>query len=143
MAGEGNWNRAVAVTTVVALLGLAAVMILGRGGAESPADAVPTKKVTVVIADSGYHPAHVRIEAGSRVTWVNRNMSAVTAETWGVGFFDYDRSAYGVRRRFDIHTVQPGEAESILFKTPGLYRYHSSYNEEGVRGTVEVVPKDG
>lgn len=131
-------------TGLLVALALSALAAAGCGADPSPGDARPAPKVTVVMSRGSYHPPHVRIEAGTRVTWFNRDMDSVTAETWGVGFFDVDRRDYGVKRRFDIHTIQRGEAESVLFQTPGTYRYHSSYDEDGMRGVVEVVPrKDG
>lgn len=122
---------------------LAALAAAGCGadpGAGQRAE--PTPKATVVMDDGAYRPSRVTIPVGGRVTWVNGGSEAHTAETDGVGFFEYDRAKLDRRNRFDIHTLQPGEAESVEFDTPGTYRFHSSF-DEGMRGSVEVVAADG
>jgi plastocyanin len=118
----------------------AAVAVTGCAGADagSPADVEPTPKVTVRMVDVAYEPKHVRVPVGGRVTWVNAGLDGNTAESGGAGFFEYDREAMDRRNVFDVHTLQPGEAESVVFDTPGTYRVYSSL-ESSMRGTVEVV----
>jgi plastocyanin len=122
-----------ATTGLVVLAGLTAT---DDGG--GPAEAAPSNKTTVVLKAGAYHPARVRIRPGSRVTFVNRSRSMNTAETHGVGFFEYDRKSLDARNEFDIHTLVQGEAESVEFDTPGVYRYRSSLDTE-MKGRVEVV----
>jgi plastocyanin len=105
---------------------------------ESPASATPSDKVTVVFSEGAYRPAQVRIEAGDRITFVNRDLAMNTAETPGVGFFEYDRTSLDGRNEFDIHTLVQGEAESVEFDTPGTYHYYSSL-DPGMKGVVEVT----
>ncbi len=120
-------------------LACAVLLAPGCGGDDSSAvqdDASP--KATIVMTDSTYRPAEVRIEVGGRVTWVNGSQTANTAETDGAGFFATDRRDLDERNVFDLHTLQPGEADSVEFDTPGRYRFHSSLNDR-MRGVVEVV----
>jgi plastocyanin len=122
---------------------LLALALTGCGDdGDGAANAQPTPKATVVMTEDGYQPKRVRVEVGSRVTWVNRDAAAVTAQTDGVGFFDYNRTAHDRRNVFDLHTLQVGEAESVEFDTPGTYKYYSSFNT-AMRGVIEVVPKEG
>ena len=111
--------------------------LAGCGSESLPADAEPIPKVTVALTDGAYVPSRVRIPVGSRVTFVGRS-GVNTAETDGVGFFEFDRLELDRKNLFDIHTVQTGEAESVEFDTPGIYRYHSSLDSE-MEGVVEVV----
>jgi plastocyanin len=136
----GTAVRAWPAIAVVALLALAALS--GCAGQESPADATPSPKITVVLENGAYRPGHVRVEAGSRVTFVSASQTPNTAETDGVGFFEYDREKLDRQNRFDVHTLQRGEAESVELDTPGIYRYHSSLDSE-MKGVIEVVePSD-
>jgi plastocyanin len=113
--------------------------VVGCGGdGDGTFDAEYSLKATVVLKDDAYHPPVVRIPVGSRVTWVNRDSNGHTVETAGVGFFEFDRGKLDRQNRFDLHTLQNGEAESEEFDTPGTYRYSSSFDPE-MRGVVEVV----
>ena len=116
----------------------AALALSGCGGANGPAVEEPSPKVTVALTDGAYSPARVRIPVGSRVTFVNRVSTSNTAETYDVGFFEYDRRVLDRENQFDVHTLQRGEAESAEFDTPGIYRYRSSLDSD-MRGTIEVV----
>jgi plastocyanin len=127
--------RASLTATVLVAAALAGC---GGGDAPSPAGFDPSPKETVVFADGAYVPRTVRLEAGGRVTFFNRSTTPNTAETGGVGFFEYDREKLDRQNRFDIHTLQPGEAESVELDTPGTYRFHSSFDEE-MKGTIEVL----
>lgn len=119
---------------------LTAVLAAGCAGDGSPAEGVakPAPKRTIVLENSTYHPPVVRVRAGSRVTWINGGDTPHTAETDGVGFFDYDRTEHRAQGLFDLHTLQPGEAESVLFTRPGRYDYHSSLDTT-MTGTVIVT----
>lgn len=126
----------------LACLGLLAIAAPGCGGDDASAvDAEPTPKVTIVMRESSYSPDKVKIEAGTRVTWVNASRSAHTAETPNAGFYEVDRTKLARRGLFDIHTLQPGEAESIVFDRPGKYGYGSSYSP-GMWGVIEVVESE-
>ncbi len=96
----------------------------------------------MVITDGAYVPARVRIGVGERVTWVNRDEAPNTVESGGAGFFEVNRDKLDARNIFDLHTFQPGEAESLEFDTPGTYEYHSSFNSD-MKGIVEVGERDG
>lgn len=112
----------------------------GEGDPDSAANARATPKATVVVTDGAYVPARVHIEAGQRVTFVNRHGEANTAETGGTGLLDYDRTQHARRRQFDVHTLQQGEAESVRLDRPGAYTYYSSLDGD-MKGVIEVTPR--
>jgi plastocyanin len=122
------------------LASVIALALSGCGGSDddSPAAVQASPKATVVLTAAAYHPPRVRIKVGNRVTFVNRVVQPNTAETEGVGFFEYDRRVHDRKNVFDVHTLQQGEAESVEFDTPGVYRYFSSLDNE-MRGVIEVI----
>jgi plastocyanin len=123
-------------------LGALAVAAPGCGGDDAGAvDAKPTPKVTVVMKNGDYYPDNLKIGQGTRVTWVNASKRAHTAETPNAGFYEVDRRKLARRGLFDIHTLQPGEAESLVFDRLGKYGYGSSY-DPGMWGQIEVVEKE-
>ena len=139
VAIESVAPRRPAPLAAVVAAALALALLPGCGDdAGSPANAEASPKATVTMTDGAYIPARVRIHVGDRVTFINRSDVANTAETDDVGFFEYDRRVHDRDNEFDIHTVQRGEAESVEFDTPGIYRYHSSLDDE-MKGVIEVV----
>lgn len=127
----------------VACLAALVLAASGCGGDKTSAvDIEPIPKVTVVMEDGEYRPAKVRIEPGTRVTWVNAGKDPHTAQTEGAGFFEVNRRKLDEYALFDIHTLQPGEAESIVIERPGIYEYDSSLDAK-MTGAVEVVDSDG
>lgn len=133
--GGPSWPPPLAI----ACLGMLALAAPGCGGGEASAvDVEPTSKVTVVMKDGDYHPDNLQIDKGMRVTWVNASKDAHTAETPNAGFYEVDRRKLAERGLFDIHTLQPGEAESLVFDRVGTYEYGSSY-DPGMWGRIKVV----
>lgn len=124
----------------IVILAVGGLTMTGCGHSSFGGDGDPrtTAKALVVLGSDDYRPPRVRIDVGSRVTFFNDSPVANTAETKGVGFFDVDRDQQDRDNEFDVHTLQPGEAESVEFDTPGTYRYHSSF-DFAMRGVVEVV----
>jgi plastocyanin len=101
----------------------------GEGGTEAatdqPApsgDAVRAAKVE--IEDFAYEPATVTVEAGGKVTWLNRDSAPHTA-TLDDG-------------SFSTAELAEGKLGSQSFKEPGTFRYHCEIHPE-MTGTVEVV----
>lgn len=108
---------------------VAAAVALG-GGSETPlTSAELSAKRTVVLRDGAYRPSALHVVAGTRVTWVNRNVSPATVEG---GRFNGEA--------FDLHTLRRGEAETVRFTELGRYEYYSSY-DASMRGVVVVEPR--
>lgn len=138
---DHRWRSSRLAGLAAGLVTLSLVLSSCGGDENSPVSAEPTPKVTVVATDEGYEPALVKIEPGTRVTWVSTSSNGVTVETPGVGFFDYDRTRHDRLNIFDLHTLNEGEAESVEFDAPGRYVYHSSY-DSSKKGVVEVVEEE-
>ncbi len=131
----GDASRA-AVVAVALAIGAS-----GCGGDDdSSVDQQPSAKATVVMTKSTYEPAHLTVQAGSRVTFFNSADDINTAETDGVAFFEVNRDQLDRTETFDTHVLYRGEAESVEFDTPGTYKYHSSL-DAGMRGTIKVVAR--
>ena len=124
-------------TAIAVLLAATALGFAGCGAADD--DPLPPKVTVQMLADS-YRPEKVKVPVGGRVTWVNASQEFNTAQSPGVPEFENDLRKLDAQNKFDIHTLQPGEAQSVVFDTPGEYVYFSSFNNEMV-GLVEVVAR--
>jgi len=121
---------------LVTTAAIAALAIAGCGGASDESE--PPPKATVELRDDGYHPSRAKIPVGGRITWVNVSDDAGTAQTSGVPEVELDLRKLDAKNLFDTHTLQPGEAETVAFDTPGEYEYFSSF-DVGATGIIEVV----
>ncbi len=83
-------------------------------------------EVVVRILDNRFEPANLKVQAGTRVTWVNQGLNGHT--TTGIDTF-WDSPTMATRQRF-----------SVTFTTPGAYRYVCRQHLlNGMIGTVEVT----
>ncbi len=89
------------------------------------AASMPTlrRHVTVSIFNYGYHPQHVTVKAGARVTFTNHDATAHTSTSDHHGF--------------DV-VVEPGQSRTVTLSKPGTYAYYCEFHAF-MRGTVTVV----
>ena len=93
------------------------------GNASAPSgEAVRSEKVEIV--DFAYDPDPTTIQAGGKVTWINRDSAPHTATA--------DDGS------FDTGTIDQGKLKSESFKQPGTYTYICTIHPS-MHGTVEVV----
>jgi plastocyanin len=93
------------------------------GNASAPSgEAVRSEKVEIV--DFVYDPDPTTIQAGGKVTWINRDSAPHTATA--------DDGS------FDTGTIEQGKLASETFKQPGTYTYICTIHPS-MHGTVEVV----
>jgi plastocyanin len=85
-------------------------------------EAVRSAKVEIV--DFAYDPDPVTIQAGGKVTWINRDSAPHTATA--------DDGS------FDTGDLEEGKLRSQSFKTPGSFSYYCEIHPD-MTGTVEVV----
>ncbi|HEX7293874.1 MAG TPA: cupredoxin family copper-binding protein [Solirubrobacterales bacterium] len=94
----------------------------GANASAPSGDAVRAEKVEIV--EFTYEPDPVTIEAGGKVTWINRDSAPHTATA--------DDGS------FDTGTLEEGKLKSETFKDGGSYPYFCEIHPD-MRGTVEVV----
>lgn len=93
------------------------------GNAPAPSgEAVRSEKIEIV--EFTYDPDPVTIQAGGKVTWINRDAAPHTATA--------DDGS------FDTGTLEMGKLKSESFKEAGSYPYFCEIHPD-MRGTVEVV----
>jgi plastocyanin len=81
---------------------------------------------TVVIQGFSFNPAHITVKRGTRVTWINRDMTKHTAT-----------ASNGA---FDSGVLRPGQSYSHTFKTAGrTNKYHCEIHPF-MKGSVTVTP---
>lgn len=107
-------------------LGAAALAILLTGGVALAGDSA----VEVEMFEYGYHPAELKIEAGTTVRWVN-------AEKRTSHDIYFPAEDVGSQRLF------PAESWERTFDEPGTYSYHCRPHENrDMKGVVTVVPAE-
>jgi plastocyanin len=110
-----------AALSLVAMLTFASV-----AGAQKQAQKQVQKQATrtVVIQGFSFKPAHITIKRGTRVTWINKDMTTHTA-TANNGAFDSGR-------------LRPGQSYSHTFKTAGRTNNYHCEIHHSMRGSVTV-----
>lgn len=92
--------------------------------AGSPPAPVPgAKTVTVEISSLSFQPPSITVDAGTTVTWLNKD--------------SVPHSATGDNGAFDTDTFANGESRSYTFTSAGTYAYHCVIHTR-MRGTVTV-----
>ena len=81
---------------------------------------------TVVIQNFSFKPAHITVTRGTRVTWINRDMTKHTAT-----------ASNGA---FDSGILRPGQSYSHTFKTAGRTNNYHCEIHPFMRGSVTVTP---
>lgn len=105
-----------AATSTMAVMGVmmmgsdhAGMMAWGRDDVDQTPVVSSEREVTVEIRDFAYYPADLTIDAGTTVTWVNRDSVAHTATNkpgaWDSGYLD------------------EGDGYAFEFDSPGSYSY--------------------
>jgi plastocyanin len=105
-----------AATSTMAVMGVmmmgdghAGMMGWGRGDVDQTPVVSSDREVTVEIRDFTFYPADLTIDAGTRVTWLNRDSVAHTATNkpgaWDTGYLD------------------KGDTYSFVFDSAGSYSY--------------------
>lgn len=84
--------------------------------------AVPTNSVT--IQNFAFHPAHITVKAGTKVTWTNND--------------EIPHSATSDDGVWDTGLLAQGKSGSYTFTKPGTYSYHCTPHPY-MKGTVTVT----
>jgi plastocyanin len=118
---------------VVALACPVSLLAAGCGGdddtaTETSSGAATKSAVRVDIASFKYAPASVTLNAGGKVTWVNRDKAPHNAQNSG------EKGP----AQFDTGRLNTGQSKSVRFEKPGVYRYYCIYHRF-MRASVTVV----
>jgi amicyanin len=93
---------------------IAAVLALtGCGGDDAGSSSGGGGKSAVAIEDFKFMPARVQVDAGTTVTWTNRDSAPHTATA------DDD----ALRQKFDTRVIKQKASASVTFDKPGTYAY--------------------
>jgi plastocyanin len=90
--------------------------------------ATQSKEVAVSLKDFKFSPKLLRVKAGTKVTWTNKEGAphTVTAD----------------KGEFDSGNLANGQSYSFTFAKAGTYKYHCNYHGSagsGMAGTVKVT----
>jgi len=106
------------------LLFLAALSIVAVLMFASVAGAQKQATKTVVIQGFSFHPAHITVTRGTKVTWINKDMTKHTATA--------NNGA------FDSGVLRPGQSYSHTFKTAGRTNNYHCEIHPSMMGSVTV-----
>lgn len=104
-------------------------LIAGCGGADDETGTADGARAsaTVDIASFRYLPRSLTLEAGGKVTWVNRDRAPHTAT-----------SDEAQPTAFDTGRLALSESDTITLDEPGTYSYHCTFHRF-MTATLEVV----
>jgi plastocyanin len=97
------------VATIIVAVAAAAALAAGCGsGSDSAPPSHGASPTRVEIRDFVFRPGQLRVAAGTRITWTNRDSSPHTATGQG----------------FDTGTLRRGESKTVVLSQPGTYAYY-------------------
>ncbi len=99
------------------------MMRRGSSGADQTPVVSDAERVTVEMSDFEFFPAKLTVNAGTEVTWVNRDNAAHNAVA-GDG-------------AFDTGNLNGGDSGSVVLDRPGAYAYVCTYHP-GMEATLTV-----
>ena len=103
----------VILTAIAIAVGSALIVFLsddaaGAGASATPAAQTASGAVTVDIAEFKFEPEALTVQAGTKVTWLNRDAAPHTATA---------------KDDFDTGTLRKGERKTLTLKTAGTFAY--------------------
>lgn len=128
--------RAVAIGLMLAVaLGAGAGACSGDNDDDATVDGGGAEVVMELVA---FKPEQLEVDAGTAVTWRNRDIGAHTVTSGTV-----EQGGAGVTRKpdgtFDSSELAKGETFSHTFDEPGTYRYFCSLHPATMRGEIRVT----
>ena len=93
-------------------------------------DEEQTQEAAVTITSSGFEPATVNIDVGTKVVWTNKSGDAATVNS-------NLHPTHLVYTPLNLNNVSVDGSVSLVFDKPGTYQYHDHLNPSRT-GTVEV-----
>ena len=99
------------------------MMRRGSSGAEQTPVVSAAERVTIEIRDYEYFPARLTVDAGTEVTWVNRD--------------DVPHNAVADDGAFDTGRLDKDDDGSVTLEEPGAHAYKCTYHHD-MTATVTV-----
>jgi plastocyanin len=99
------------------------MMNRGSSGADQPPVLSEAKQVTVEMRDYEFFSAKLTVNAGTEVTWVNRD--------------SVPHNAVAKDGTFDTGNLNAGDSGSVVVEQPGTYPYVCTYHP-GMEATLTV-----
>lgn len=130
-----NTKLILGISALLVVVGVA-VIFIGRSGdnpyvsktvqltqsQNQPASESTTKKIeSVTLASSGFEPQNITVKAGTKVTWINKSGSGATVNS----AVHPTHLAYPP---LNLGSFDDGETLTLVFDTPGTYKYHNHLN---------------
>lgn len=118
---------------ICGLVTVALALMLVVGCAKGKADAYGESKarvasgieVTIEMKNLQFEPQGIRVKAGTKVTWINKDGVVHNVRQVESSFLSPDQ-------------MQPGEDFSFTFDRPGTYRYQCTFHHPTMNGVVIV-----
>lgn len=101
----------------------AGMMIRGSSGADQTPVVLEADQVTVEMRDYQFFPAKLTVNAGTTVTWVNRDSAP--------------HDAVASEGAFNAGRLDQGESGSVLLDLPGVYEYLCTFHPD-MKATITV-----
>lgn len=90
----------------------------------------PTAKITVVVKTSGFFPASITVNTGTKVIWENKSGTDISVNS-------DDHPTHKLFKEFNIGHIPNNSNSSVILEKPGKYTYHDHYNANNT-GTIIV-----
>ena len=116
--------RRVLAVLMLAGAGLVPAACSGGGGGEADASASARDRADVAVRTFQFRPGAVRVDAGGRVTWTNRDeiLHTVTAEPKSAAAGEsFDGSLDGAGAHFTHRFTRPGEYSYRCARHPAMH----------------------
>lgn len=97
---------------------------------ETATQAEEQQEAVITITSSGFEPATVNIEAGTKVVWTNKSGSTATVNS-------ALHPTHLIYPPLNLNGVSDNESVSLVFDEQGTYKYHDHLNPTRT-GTVVV-----
>ncbi len=94
-------------------------------------DMTGKKEVTIDLKDIAFNPKNIKVNKGTKVTWVNQDSVEHTVNTDSHPGHTYYSSQ-------NSRTLKKGDVYSVTFTEPGIYPYHCTPHADSMKGEILV-----
>lgn len=140
-----NTKTILGIVAVLVVVG-AAVVFIGRSGknpyssqptgqptqsgSPTPSESTTQKTESVTLTSSEFEPRSITLKVGTKVTWTNKSGTSAAVNSAA-------HPTHLVYPSLNLGSFGNGETLSLVFDTPGTYKYHNHLNPSQT-GTIMV-----